>query len=171
MGLYRRILSMHDHLIIRVYLIDPSSCRDLSLAHIPSCNCRGRDILWMIIFGFWLCAVRGWRHDSFSAELPCVVVHAAVSTFTFFKLSLYKRRANSLQSFLLVHMDRSLTASFILFFGFLEASLPSWSTILWFPFSLIPFFLMLSLLVFLPKTCRAILWRMLLWQHQELFHC
>jgi hypothetical protein len=54
-----------------------------------------------------------------------MVVHATASTLTFFKLFFYQRRGDSLQGFLLGCMDRSLTGSFILFFGFLGARLPS----------------------------------------------
>jgi hypothetical protein len=92
---------IHDHLIIRVYLIDPSRCRDLSLGLIPSYSCRGRDILWMVIFGICFFPFRRWRHDWFSAELPSIVVHATASTLTLFESFFYQVGAIPSRTFFL----------------------------------------------------------------------
>ena len=124
-----RYAYIDDHLIVRVYPIDPSRCRDLSLGLVPYYSSRGWEIFRIAIFGFLLSAFRGWRRNWFSAELPSMVVYGTASTLTFFKSFFYQRRGNSLQGFLLVRLDWSLTCSFFNFFAFLRPRLPSWLAI------------------------------------------
>jgi len=125
----------------------------------------------MVIFGFSLFALRGWRNNWFWAEFPCIVVNAGASKLALFESCFYNRRGNSLQGFLVVFMDRSLNLSLILFLGFLVARLPSLFTILGFVFSFVATILTLSLFVFFLKTSQVFLWRVHLFEHQVFFNC